>query len=206
MSQEPAPGLLSGGNIGAFFQESITSTMQRQRVVAQDATVVYLVNLLVCFMRSEGLFEQGEGSGVRPLALMYGDAVSAPNGAARYQALRRLGDVALFVAGLFSSSLRRKPVDVDYYVAMGGNAYGYLADSPPATRAASALAETFAELACKFVTFVDVLGEVYEQAQPRTDRDLMRLYELWQHTGSARAARLLRESGIVALPVANRRH
>jgi len=37
--------------------------------------------------------------------------------------MQRLGDTALFIAGVFADSLNRKLVDVDYYVAMGGTAY-----------------------------------------------------------------------------------
>ena len=54
---------------------------------------------------------------------MYSDALEEESGEARNQILRRLGDVALFISGVFSRSLKRRVVDVDYYIAMGGGAY-----------------------------------------------------------------------------------
>ncbi len=58
-----------------------------------------------------------------------------------------------------------------------------------------ALARVFAELAEKFVGFVDVLTDL--RAEGCTDdEDLLRLYETWVRTGSRRAARLLRSNGI----------
>ena len=46
----------------------------------------------------------------------------------RNRALQRLGDVSLFIAGFFAGSFARKLVDIDYHIAMGGRAYGSLAD------------------------------------------------------------------------------
>jgi hypothetical protein len=43
---------------------------------------------------------------------------------------------------------------------------------------------------------VDALNEIGEDAAKNSPRDLLRLYELWQKTGSARARRLLVKLGI----------
>ena len=66
----------------------------------------------------------------------------------------------------------------------------------------------FAELGQKFQQFVDVLNDVRHQALASSDADLLRLYEVWQKTGSERARRLLRENGVYAFqPVlADRQH
>mgnify|MGYP002137355912 CR=1 FL=1 len=37
--------------------------------------------------------------------------------------MRAMGDFSLYIAGFFSDSLKRKLVDVDYYIGMGGAAY-----------------------------------------------------------------------------------
>lgn len=197
MNRARSPRLITDSNITAFFQDSVTEALQRQRLEITDMTVVYLVNLLVCFTRSEALFEHAaDGPALKPLALHYRDALEAPTATLRYRALRRLGDVALFVAGILSHSLRRKAVDVDYYVNMGGNAYAVLAQSTRGRGLTRVPSETWAELADNFVHCVDVLGEVNEQARPSTDADLLRLYETWLRTGSRRAGRLLREAGV----------
>ena len=122
------------------------------------------------------------------------DAVEAESTEQRNGALKRLGDVSLFVAGFFSGSLARSLVDVDYYINMGENAYHSLADSVQASIRSRAFASVFAELAEKFQPLVDVLGEVAEPG--KTDQDALRLYEVWLRTGSKRALKSLREIGL----------
>jgi len=194
---EQGSRLIASTNVREYFRGAVTSAMDNQSIEAEECTVGYVVDLLVHFTRSESFFEQtASGPTLRPLAMVYAEAVEAPTADARYQALRRLGDVALFMSGVFSESLNRKQVDVDYYVAMGGNAYGHLSDSPRMPLAVQALSEVFGELAAKFQSFVDILGEITEQSHLDSGKDVLRLYELWVRTGSQRAAKQLRELGI----------
>lgn len=190
-----------------YFREALASALRNQGTEAEAETVFYLVKLLTTFMRAEHLFEHtADGVGLRPLAELYADANRAPTSEARNQALRHLGDIALFVAGLFPDSLSRKPVDVDYYVAMGGTAYGFLSDVLRERPRRRTHAEIFRELSAKFQDFVDVLGEVGESTQIKGDADLLRLYELWTRTGSRRAARQLLRLGIQPVKYGQRRH
>jgi hypothetical protein len=78
---------------------------------------------------------------------------------------------------------------------MGGRAYGTLAD----TLRAPALPEVFAELAKKFQRLVDVLNEVAETAHVHSDKDVLRLYEIWLKTGSPRAHGILRRLGVAPI-------
>lgn len=193
----PTDRLITGTNIQEFFQDSVTEALTHQEIRAREDTICYVVNLLTAFTRSEDLYEMTpDGLMLRPLAELYGAALEAPTTEVRHQALRRLGDIALFIAGLYSSSLNRKLVDVDYYVAMGGSAYAYLSDASWASRRSRALAEIFDELATKFQSFVDVLSEVGERTQVKRDVDIMRLYELWTRTGSKRIEKQLKALGI----------
>jgi hypothetical protein len=58
------------------------------------------------------------------------------------------------------------------------------------------LGQVFAELAAKFQPMVDALNEISETSYRHSDRDLLRLYEVWVKTGSARARGLLRTLGV----------
>ncbi len=190
-----------------FFTDAIRRAMRNQGTRAEQETVYYLVNLLTGFMRAERLFHVDEdGISIKPLAEFYADAVQAPSSCERNLALRQLGDMALFIAGLFADSLSRKPVDVDYYVAMGGSAYGYLSDTLRERGLLRAHSDIFSELSSKFQDFVDVLSEVGEQAHTDSPRDILRLYELWTRTGSRRAARRLMRLGIQPVKYGQRRH
>jgi hypothetical protein len=180
-----------------FFKNSVSAAMSRQGLCSDDLTAHYVVNLLTLFARSEQFFDHSDGTvGLKPLALVLADAVEAPRREERNVALQRIGDVSLFVAGFFGESLSYRIVDVDYYVQMGGSAYGSLADSVRGTLRGRVLRGVFAELAEKFQDFVDVLGDVRDEARAHRDHDILRLYEVWLRTGSRRAARLLRRAGI----------
>lgn len=187
-----------------FFRDSVNCALQNQGVEAEHSTILYVVNLLTTFAHAENLFEKSEeGVGLKPLAMHYRDALHSSSPCERRIALQRLGDCALFIAGIFSDSLERKAVDLDYYVSMGGNAYACLADIRERRINDAALGDIFAELAEKFVAFVDILNEVGEGLSRRSHSDLLRLYEVWLRTGSERARKRLREHGMEVTPEPN---
>ena len=139
------------------------------------------------------------------MALIYAETIEAKSAGERNRCLQKLGDVALFISGLFSYSLNRSPVDVDYYAAMGGNAYSYLADSLRNSYQGKTISMVYAELSEKFPALVDVLAEINENTSQTSDSDVLRLYEVWLNTGSERAARKLQLSGIQPVAVSDSR-
>lgn len=189
--------LIVNMNVAEFFKDSLGQALNRQKTQAAPDTVFYVVNLLTGFMRTENLFEQtADGMVQQPLALTYAAAVEAKSPVERDSALKRLGDVALVVAGLFAASFSRKLVDVDYYVAMGGSAYGFLSESSPSSVRARTFQAIYSELSSKFQSFVDALAEVADQTSLGSQGDVLRLYEIWLKTGSLYAAQRLRQLGI----------
>lgn len=196
--QQPRPpAAIDVRNLQEFFRDSVRDALVRQQVAVDDHTEHYVVSVLTMFSRSEALFDQTrEGPRLKPLALMLAEAMDAPSGEQRSRTLQRLGDVSLFVAGFLSHGFARRLVDVDYHIAMGGRAYGTLADSCAQGARGRALASVFAELAAKFQRLVDALNDVSEMSWKHSDRDVLRLYEVWLKTGSPRAHDLLRELGV----------
>ena len=189
--------LLAVTNLREFFHDSVQTVLRQQRVAVVDHTEHYVVNVLTMFARSEELYDRTpEGVRLKPLALMLAEASEAPTVQRREEALRRLGDVSLFIAGFFAQSFARKLVDVDYHIAMGGRAYGTLAETMRGSLRGQAFATVFMQLAQKFQRLVDVLNEVAEMAYQHTDKDILRLYEIWLKTGSPRAYNILRRLGV----------
>lgn len=201
--------VIASYNVREFFRDSVESALLNQNLSADDHTVHYVVNILTMFTRAEELYEETpDGRQLKPLALMLSDALEANSERERNDALRRLGDVSLFVAGFFSHMFARRMVDVDYYVAMGGNAYGSLHQRLRGAQYGQAFAGVYRELARKFQGFVDVLWEVSEGAGLSSNGDILRLYEIWMKTGSKRAGALLEKLGVqpVCVPLTPHHH
>jgi hypothetical protein len=194
---EATKPLVAVTNLREFFHDSVQTALRKQRVDVDDHTEHYVVNVLTMFARSEELYESTpDGIRLKPLARMLADASEAVSAQQRDDTLRRLGDVSLFVAGFFAQSFARKLVDIDYHIAMGGRAYGTLADNLRGSIRGQAFAAVFLELAQKFQRLVDVLNEVAEMAHTHTDKDILRLYEIWMKTGSPRAFAILQRLGV----------
>jgi hypothetical protein len=197
VTRKPEEDLVPVASLQEFFRDSVDAAMATNKLVLNNHTSHYVVNLLTMFARSEALYEStDDGLQLRPLAMMFVDAVDAPTEAERNTILQRLGDVSLFMAGFFADGLQRAAVDMDYYVYMGGGAYHSLATHMRGTVKGNAFGDVFSELANKFQDMVDVLNEVRESARTDNDSNLLRIYELWMKTGSSRARRLLREEGV----------
>jgi hypothetical protein len=191
-----SPRLIPVASLREFFHESLQGTFAKQHLSVDGHTEHYIVNLLTLFARSEALYEQTpEGPRLKPLALMLAEALDAASARDRERHLQRLGDVSLFVAGFFAQGFARKLVDIDYHIAMGGRAYGSLAESHR-RGPRRVLGAVFAELAQKFQPLVDALNELAESAYRHSNRDILRLYEIWVKTGSRRSYRILEGLGV----------
>jgi hypothetical protein len=175
-------------SVAEFFHELLSATIRNQGVDTSETTECYLVNLLATFTRTS--------PDDSPLALKLATAVYAsPDERARH--LKEVGDTSLYVSGFFGESLNRKLVDVDYYIQMGGSAYGELARFFRGYRRSEVFGEVYDELGAKFGRFVDVLAEVSEQTSVGSPQSLVQLYERWQRTGADWMERRLRERGVI---------
>lgn len=153
-------------DLHAYFHEALRGAARQHRLRADAATHHYLTLMLSHFARSEQVFDfDRQRWHLRPLALLYGDALAANSEHERRLWLQRLGDLALFVGGLFAGRLSRRFCDLDYCMAMGGNAYAYLGGRRGGERGA---ADVFSELARDFPRFVDVVATVTGRQSPAT--------------------------------------
>ena len=182
-----------------YFRSRVDAVVERHRIDGDEDTRWYLVRLLCDYSHGRRFHDAEHAeSTIVPLATYYARACEASSDAERRQHLRRLGDVALFVSSLFSGALARRPVDVDYYVAMGGSAYASLAEGAPSSTRERALADIFAALAARFGDYVAALSDIPERRDP--ERTLLGEIAEWELTRHPALARRLRERGVF-LPV-----
>ena len=183
-----AEALVRNETPSEYFRELVESALQHQPLAARDLTSFYLVNLLTGFMH----VDRGDAADDdEPLGVRFAKALQDA-GIRQRDGLRQVGDLSLFISGFFADSLNRSLVDIDYYIQLGGSAYGSLARQGHVT-----FGEVFNELSEKFPAFVDVLGEVSERSALASNSDVLRLYEKWLRTKSRRRGDLLAAKGIV---------
>jgi hypothetical protein len=192
--------LLRSESPAEYFKELVDRAIARQGVASSELSSSYLVRLLDDFVALDQKYAEMEIEKETSLAELLCDAL-ASGGRRRFSLLKFTGDLALFVSGFFTDSIARRRVDLDYYVRLGGYAYGGAARVSPLDAA-----EMFMELARKFPRFVDVLNEVSEESAISENAGILRLYERWRQTGSRRSEALLRREGILLGEASRRVH
>jgi len=195
-NDHPSTRVVPVANLREYFKDELHGALEKQQLEVEDQTEHYVVNLLTLFSRSEALYDNTpEGPRLKPLVVMLSEALEAQSPGDRNRGLQRLGDVSLFIAGFFARSFARKLVDIDYHIAMGGRAYATLAQTLARGRS-QVLGQVFGELSQKFQPMVDALNEVSESAYAHSDKDILRLYEIWLKTGSRRCYDILKRLGV----------
>lgn len=191
-----AQSLLLDSTPDAFFFELIQGAIKRQRVSVLPETEFYLVKLLNRFIQSDSLFLRTSSGELKdqPLAFLYKEALEAETSFDQKSLFQNVGDISLYKVGFFHESLSKAAVPMDYYIGIGESAYLHAAK-----RCDEKANQTlFHDLSDKFDRCVSVLFEVSEKTTTtKTQQDLVRLYEMWARTGSERAARILKQAGIV---------
>ena len=183
-----------------YFKEVVEKVMTRQGFHLSELSSFYLVQLLDDFVALDRRYQEADVEIDTTLAELLCEAM-ASQGGRRFARFKLTGDLALFISGFFSDSIARKRVELDYYMRMGGYAYGRAARLSP-----SDVAEVFYELSAKFGRFVDVLNEVSEESALTDAAGILRLYERWLQTRSKRSEARLRDEGIVLGESAARIH
>jgi hypothetical protein len=137
----------------------------------------YLIFTLMRFTREPGLTSTALGPELINCSQLSGQA--------RENKLRDVGDQCLLLSGLFPQRAEKRLVQVGYYVDLGMTAYQHLSDI-----LRKAFAELYQLLSQNFVQMMDVLQNIRGTAalQP------LQAMELWQHTGSASALKLLKDT------------
>lgn len=185
-------GILAVESVREFFEAAVHTAAEQHPQQMEPQTLSYLVDLLCEHLVQPPTIEQ-------PMGLLIAASRFARPGR-RVRQLKRVGDHALYIAGFFGPSLRRRQVDVDYYNAMGGTAYRRLSEilAYSGKDTSPRLANLYQDLSCRFGDFVDLLGEV--RSKTHTKNDIGSIFEEWLLTGNSYLERRLRGAGMVLNP------
>lgn len=190
-----------------FFTDIVSEALINRQIETSLSVQKYLVNLLNHYLDSRNLFGledfeilNCEFITSRPPETLAEMLLIANNSEEpqRTKLFKRLADKSLYMSGFFGDSLDRKIVDVDYYVNMGGTAYGFLAQNSREEYQS----QIYATFANRFYDFVDVLTYISQKSFTKNNESLLRLYDRYLRTGSSLARDRLLEAGV--LPVSEK--
>jgi hypothetical protein len=191
MRNDPQQLPITETSLSSYFSKRLTRYAERFRPPPHEDTCWYLGTLLERFGRSEELFSYQDGQmTLRPLALLYSDAIEADNTRERCLMLQQLGDMALFLGALYPERFSRHGILQDYFIGMGGSAYDYLADNARSNR------HIFAELANTFTRMLEMVANACSRTQRLTTEEVLKLYQRWLGTRDPVIENQLRALGI----------
>lgn len=178
-------------SLSHYFMNRLTRYARRLRPPPAEDVCWYVGSLLDRFGRSERFFSWADGQlTLRPLAMLYRDAIEATDERERCLLLQQLGDMALFIGAIFPDRYARHGIGRDYFVGMGGGAYDYLAGNARGNR------HVFAELSRRFARMLEMVASACARNEALSNEDVLLLYRRWLQTRDPVAARRLTLLGI----------
>jgi len=179
----------------SYFSEAVEAAWQERSLPPSPHLKSYITELLLHFLKSENLWsETVDGRKTREmLAVSLLKAQDLPP-KGKIKTLKSLGDHSLYMSGLFPDFFQRKIIDVDYYVDIGKSAFSTLSDCV----GEESFSSLYNKIAMTFEQLVDVLGVISQKSALTNTENILRMYDLYDKTSSARLEELLAEKGIVA--------
>ena len=194
--------MLGATNIREYFREAMHTAQRERGIELTEPAQVYLINLMVEFMRSGAAFAGAE-RGEKPamVTLLTRAQEAEPSEALRIY--KHLGDTSLYLSGFFAESVERELVSRDYYVSIGGQAYQSVASLMRSSAAFSSV--LFEELAARFDVLVELLESMSlhgERTSPEklSDGKILELIDRYRRTGRREILEALRAQGVVLRP------
>ncbi len=173
----------------AFFKGLVRKELDETKIHVSSAVKNYLCELLQFYIYSDHLFSEVSPSGkkeMKTLAEMYFTTQDSKINLKRQ--LKKMGDTSLYISGFLRDFLKRKPISVDYYMNMGSQAYGTLADLDEK--------DLFEELASRFPDLVFILFRIQKKNTNIKYHYILSLLDYYMDTGSKQTSQELIRQGI----------
>ena len=178
-----------------FFKNQVDVAVEVRRLKVDHLVKSYLVDLLEYYLDIRNLYQEEDEKGRKKPVTLAETFLTALNQEknVKIEQLKKLGDRALYISGFFGDSLRRKIVDLDYYVDMGGTAYSVLSKSLQD----SSFSMVYRDFSQRFVDYMDILSYISQESQLQDNKSLIHLYDRYLRTGSEMAKDRLLELGLL---------
>jgi hypothetical protein len=169
-------------NITEYFMKAFGSERKKARLDVSQETEFYIVNMISEFS-TEKMKEANPRN--EPLSLVYRRLQHKLD----YETSKGLGDFCTYISGFFPVYLAKKGM-LEFHIEKGRDFYNMASASPEGNR------EVFWEMVGKLPRIVDVLNDI-RYRNLGSDEEIIRIYDLWQQTGSKRLKKMLEINGIM---------
>ena len=177
-----------------FFRTKIHSASHELSIQLSDDLEFYLVNLLCDFIDARN-YKIGDMDLLdTPLALIYKQAIEA-SPQMQLKVYKKLGDLSLYVAGYFHSSLQSKTVGPKYYISMGSSAYSKMSAIMKVRHQEEHFTNMYSQLSAEFTQLVKIVTKVSTEI-PIESHNLLKIYENWCPNQSQSLKNFLQNEGI----------
>lgn len=170
-----------------FFLEELEAALAKEKLLLSEAARVYLAGLLSC-VSWEQIKLRTTTSGTLAEGLLL--ALQQEPGELRDQLLRRVGNSALLLCGLWwrfvdYEAVYRHGSGQDYHERIGRQAFGRIKN------------ELFKELADKFIGVVDVFARISDELIDANPMHTMHAYAALLKTNNRLVEKLLQKQGLI---------
>ena len=184
-----------------YFCLEIEKISQNQGLSLNPEIKIYLGSLLVKFLNTPKLSlklpnEEVPNATKDRTPTQFWLEIQALPLKQQYYALQILGDYSLFTSGFFNEHIKRSLLDMDYYQALGGQAY-YRAGEIQENISAEKAINVFFSLADNFKNLTSIFSELYDKTLVSHDDGLLKLFERWEKSSSPHLERLLLQNGMI---------
>lgn len=178
-----------------FFQDLLKQAFQDCQINTHKITSVYLGNLLEKYIEIKNLYDLVDEKGRKKretLAEMYLKAFSTQTSLSqRKRLLKKLGDTSLYLTGFFRDSLKRKPIDVGYYINIGQASYKHLSYYTKE----DTYSTLFLDFSKRFQDFVTAFTYISHQFFLQNEEGILKLYDAYS-LHPEKVQRLLAKRGV----------
>lgn len=191
-----------------FFQEKIREAATASKLELTENIEYYLVNLLCDFISPSTNPNSNESNPMAtPLALLLKEALEA-NPTEKIKKYKTLGDISLYYAGYFGDYVKKSPVNINYYVAIGSQAYSSAATIIGKSYAEAHFSEVYSTLSEKFRILVQILSLVSldQKNSHSKEENLISLYKNWIETDCHQSKEKLQAEGIEPIKINLNKH
>lgn len=190
-------------DLRSFFADECLSIAAKQGLAVPEHLGHYLADMLLRFVGSDTYFvPNSDPHALKPkkefpsVVRLWLEGQTQPVVEQLVQ-MQHVGDIALYTSGFFPERIERSMVDMDFYMAVGGQAYER-AGQIRETLAQERHLNIYFELASRFSELKELLAEFSDRKLLSTEADRLRLYQKWLQSRSPRIRRMLAEVGIIA--------